>query len=158
MPKLAIKHKVIIAVCGLLWAIWIIYAIVMNDVITSNDRKQSTFGILATLMIIINLGIFAVVAFPDISYTGKKINSANRDMVYYYRRTTYCLFSVLFTFFMGGMSISMYYENWRIGFSVVVPVFLIAFGVVLCSYIMELIKCFKITAPETAAKDDCEKK
>lgn len=144
MAKLSVIHKVIIGFTVLLWAIWIIYAIVMTDVIRANDQVQSLFGILSSLMIVINLAFGAVVIYPDISYTSKKINDNNRDRIYYFRRTAYCLMQLLYTFFLGGMSISSYYENWRIGFSVVVPIFLIAIVVVLIVYGIKVAKCFKI--------------
>lgn len=150
MAKLSVAHKVIIGFTVLLWAIWTIYAIVKTDVITANDKVQSFFGILASLMIVINLGFGAVIVYPDISYTSRKINDNNRDKIYYYRRITYCLFQLIYTFFLGGMSISAYYSNWRIGFSVVVPIFLIAFFVVLILYGLRLVECFKIAAPADA--------
>lgn len=147
MPKISFKHKIIMSFTVGLWAVWIAWAVIYTKTITENDKIQSLFGILATLMIVVYLGFFAGILYPDISYTSKKINENNRDKLYYIRRTTYCMLQMLYVFFLGGMSISIYYETWRIGFSVVVPIFLVCFAIVLTVYGMRAYKCLGIPPP-----------
>lgn len=152
MIKMAVVHKVIISFTVLLFAIWIIWAIFKTDTIKANDTVQSTFGILASLMIVITSGFAYVIAYPDISYTNARINDGNRDRVYYARRTLFCVLQLIYVFFLGGMSISMYYKNWRLGFSVVVPIFLIVSGVSVIVY------GFKMAAMLKGSKKENNKK
>ena len=145
LPKLSANHKAIMVATAILVAAWIAFAIVKADVIRENQKFQTLFCVLASLMIIFYFGFLYVIIYPDVSYTSRRINDANRDRIYYVRRTAFAVMQFIYVFFLGGMSVSLYYDRWRLGFSVVVPVFRIVFAVTLACYGVSIAKCFGIT-------------
>ena len=56
MPKVSANHKAIMVATAILVAAWIAFAIVKADVICENQKFQTLFCVLASLMIIFYFG------------------------------------------------------------------------------------------------------
>ncbi|MEG1612804.1 MAG: hypothetical protein RR357_01420 [Clostridia bacterium] len=148
MGKFTLKHKIVLLATASLWAIWIVFIIYFRDLIIGNIRMGTQFGVLFALTAIVYGMFFLPIIHPDMNFIPKKVHDNNRELVFTSRRTAYCFLQLIYVFFLGGTSISLYFDTWRIGIGVVVALFVICFLIVLVVYGLEIKKYFAIPAPD----------